>query len=319
MFHGNVSPEIAQGLLELGKRIAAAKIPPSALDKSITLATWNVRDFGKGNRLDASLHYIAEVIGQFDLVAVVEVRENLGDLEKVMGYLGPYWRAVFSDAVTDDAGNYERVAYLYDKRAVTFTGLAAEATPPRVREGTEYVSAINWWRPPYMASFRAGNFDFVLLTAHIRWGKSGAERLGELQLMADWVAARAKSKYIEDKDILVMGDFNIPSLASPLYKALTSRDLMMPAALAGVHGTDLAKNKRYDQILHYSATPQVTFSTNGGALDFAAGGWEGLYPGPTTKPVDYTHQMSDHLPLWIEVWTDLQEQQLHQILNRSKE
>ena len=38
MHHGDVSPEIAQGLLALKKRIDAAKIPSSKLDQTIHVA-----------------------------------------------------------------------------------------------------------------------------------------------------------------------------------------------------------------------------------------------------------------------------------------
>ena len=33
-------------------------------------------------------------------------------------------------------------------------------------------------------------------------------------------------------DLIVMGDFNIPSTRSPLFKAITSKGLMVPTALA---------------------------------------------------------------------------------------
>ena len=50
MHHGDVSPETAQGLLALKKRIAAAKIPPSQFDETIPVAVWNLREFGKVHR-----------------------------------------------------------------------------------------------------------------------------------------------------------------------------------------------------------------------------------------------------------------------------
>ena len=75
--HGSVSPEIAQGLLALKKRIAAAKIPPPKLDETINVAVWNVREFGKSRRSEAAVHFIAEILGQFDLV---ELRDDLTDL-----------------------------------------------------------------------------------------------------------------------------------------------------------------------------------------------------------------------------------------------
>ena len=105
MFHGNVSLEIAQGLKALRGRIEAAKIPSSKLDETLNIATWNIREFGKKRRSEAAIHYIAEVIGQFDLVGIVELRENLQDLQRLLPILGPYWDEVYSDAIPDPVGN----------------------------------------------------------------------------------------------------------------------------------------------------------------------------------------------------------------------
>src|SRR3990172_6352213 len=139
MDHGNISQEIAKGLLALQKRIKDAKVPPSKLDESLNIATWNIREFGKKRRTEAAVHYIAEIIGQFDLVGMVELRDNLDDLARVLKILGPYWRAVYSDMIPDAGGNRERVAYVYDKRAATFNGLAAEAAAPRKKKGLEHL------------------------------------------------------------------------------------------------------------------------------------------------------------------------------------
>ena len=103
MFHGKVSKDIAQGLVELQKRISQAGIPSSKLDESINVATWNIRDFGKKKRSEAAVHYIAEILGQFDLIGIVELRDDLGDLKRVLDILGPYWRAVYSDMIKDGA------------------------------------------------------------------------------------------------------------------------------------------------------------------------------------------------------------------------
>ena len=314
MHHGPVSPAIAKGLKVLHQRIAAAGIPSSKLDESITLATWNIREFGKKKRTEAAVHYLAEILGLFDLISVVELRDNLGDLNRVLTILGPYWRVVYSDSIPDDGGNGERLAFVYDKRAVTFTGFAAEANPPRVKEGEEYLSEITWWRSPYMASFRAGNFDFVVLSTHIRWGSSEASRVKELTLLADWVEARRAEPTFADKDMLVMGDFNIPSRKSPLFKAITRNGtgLGIPSKLLGLtFGTDLKKVKHYDQILHYPTFPE-NFSNAGGVLDFYAGDSEPLFPGMSKEK--FTYQMSDHLPLWIQINTDIDGQLLDQII-----
>jgi endonuclease/exonuclease/phosphatase family metal-dependent hydrolase len=298
------------------KRIDKAKIPSSKLDETLNLATWNIRDFGKKPRLKASIHYIAEILGQFDLIAVTEVRRNLTDLAKVLNILGPYWKAVYSDYILDPGGNRERMAYIYDKRAVTFTGLAAEADAPRKKDKKtgEYLPQFSWWRSPYIASFKAGNFDFVLVTAHIRWGNGKKARIQPLKLLAEWIDSRRGDEYGVDKDIIVMGDFNIPKVDDKLFKAITSKGLRIPKKLRGIkHGSNLKKDKRYDQILHYPVHTKC-FTNNAGVLDFYTAGIAKLYPGLQLTKTKFTYELSDHLPLWVQLNTDIDGEELDQII-----
>jgi endonuclease/exonuclease/phosphatase family metal-dependent hydrolase len=314
MHHGKVSKDIARGLLALKQRIAAAKIPPAKLDETLNIATWNIREFGKKRRTEAAIHYLAEILGQFDLVGLVELRDDLTDLGRVLQVLGPYWRAVYSDMIPDAGGNRERLGFIYDKRAVTFNGLAAEANEPRAKKGFEYLPESSFWRSPYMASFKSGNFDFVVLTTHIRWGDSVVARRSEIERLADWIEAKRLEKTSEDKDLIVMGDFNIPSRTDALFKAITKHGLQVPKALLGAHGTNLEKDKRYDQILHYAIYPE-NFSNAGGELDFYLDEARitELFPAGLTKEA-FTYQLSDHLPLWMQLRTDIDGQKLEQII-----
>jgi endonuclease/exonuclease/phosphatase family metal-dependent hydrolase len=315
MFHGKVSEDIATGLLALRKRIEAANIPSSKLDETLNVATWNIREFGKTPRREAAIHYIAEILGQFDLIGLVELRDDLTDLGRVLRILGPYWRAVYSDMIPDPGGNRERIAYLYDQRAVVFNGLAAQANEPRVKKGTEYLAEISWWRRPYLASFQAGNFDFVVFTTHVRWGDSEDARVRELETLADWIEAKRKEKTAVDKDLIVMGDFNIPARGDRFFKAITKHGLQIPKGLLGVaHGSNLEKNKRYDQMLHYPVYPE-SFCKAGGVLDFFVNeaGIAELFPAGMTKE-KFTYQLSDHLPLWIQIGTDIDGQELAQLI-----
>ena len=319
MHHGKVSKKIAAGLKVLKKRIDKAEIPSSKLDESLNLATWNIREFGKKARKEISLHYIAEILGQFDLIAVIEVRDNLADLKAVLRILGPYWRAVFSDFIPDHGGNRERVAYVYDKRMVAFTGLAAEADAPRKKDPNtgEYVSKFSWWRSPYIASFTAGSFDFVLISVHIRWGSGKKARVKPLKLLGDWVEDRRKEKHGVDKDLILLGDFNIPKVDDELFRAITSKGLRIPKVLRGKHGSNLAKNKRYDQILFYEKNTK-SFTDKGGVLDFYTGGIKKLYPGMNLSKRAFTDELSDHLPLWVQLDTDIEGEKLDQLLNPGK-
>ena len=313
MNHGTISPEIAKGLKAIRSRIAKAKIPSSKLDETLNIATWNIREFGKKARSEAAIHYIAEILDQFDLVSIAELRDNLGDLEKVLSILGPYWRVIYSDALADDGGNDERIGFVYDKRAVAFTGFAAAADAPRTKVGDLYLPQFDWWREPFMASFSAGNFDFVLLAAHAQWG-TPAGRTAELKSLAEWVDLKKKEKTCEDKDLIVVGDFNIETPAQ--LAALTSKGLQMPTALKGkAYGTNLAQDKRYDQILHYPDYPQ-NFSNQAGVLDFYTGGTKDMFP--DLDKAAFTFQLSDHLPLWMQINTDIEGEQLDEIIRAGK-
>jgi len=243
------------------------------------------------------------------------VGANLKPLARVLELLGPFWRVVYSDSIPDRGGNNERIAYVYDKRAVAFTGLAAEADLPRRKnKDGEWVSKYSWWRSPYLASFRAGNFDFVVLCAHIRWGNSDPGRIRALKLLAQWVHDRRKSPNCVDQDIIVLGDFNVPKIGDKFHKALTSKGLTLASALAAVKlGSNLEMTAKYDQILHYP-THAKRFTQNAGVLDFHTGGINKLFPGKKLTEKRYTYQMSDHLPLWVEIDTYIDDARLDQII-----
>jgi hypothetical protein len=324
--HGDVSPQLAQGLLELKQRIEAAKIPPSKLDETINIAIWNIREFGKVRRTEAAIHYIAEILGQFDLIGLVELRNNLADLGRVLPILGPSWDVVYSDWMDDSGGNKERVAFLFDTRAVTFNGLAAEIDAPRASDATEYLTKQSFWRAPYMCSFRAGNFDFIVIATHTRWGDSIKGRAAELQMLADWIDSRFKDKFVEDHDLIVMGDFNVPKIGDSLFKALTSSGLQAPDSLIElkvgdkvVGGSNLNKDARYDQILHLPSVKK-RFGNAGGTLDFfdSASKIKALFPDKDYTVQQFSFQISDHFPVWVQIKTDIDGERFTQIIQDNR-
>jgi Endonuclease/Exonuclease/phosphatase family len=112
---------IAQG--QLGK----------ATDKSVRIATWNLREFGgtkSGGRGHETLCYIAEIIAHFDVVALQEVRGNLTALRELLALLGPDWEHIATDVTDGDAGNGERMVFLFNRNKAHFTNIAGELTLP---------------------------------------------------------------------------------------------------------------------------------------------------------------------------------------------
>ena len=316
MDHSKLHLDELKGLKLLRKRIDEANIPSSKLDESINLATWNIRHWGQKRRKKCSLHYIAEILHQFDLISVVELRRNVTELKYVLDLLGDYWDVVFSDYIPDSGGNKERIAYIFDSRAVQFTGMAAETDGPRKKNRNTgvYEPVFSWWRKPYMASFKAGSFDFVALSVHLQWGTI-AGRTRELEELAKWVKSFLKDEYRVDRDVILMGDFNIDSFESDLYKAISQYGLRAPDAIVqSSFGSNLAANKRYDQILHHPAQTGSVFTDHGGVLDFYKNSYKSIPPYKDLSKTEFTYELSDHLPLWVQLKTDIADEELDQLI-----
>ena len=113
---------------------ARGKVPPKDLGRTLLLATWNIRDFGRGGgrgygeRSLESLMYIAQVISSFDLVAVQEVNADMDLFRRVLRILGRDWDFIATDVTEGASGNGERMAFVYDRRKVRFRGIAGEIT-----------------------------------------------------------------------------------------------------------------------------------------------------------------------------------------------
>lgn len=321
MDHSSLKIDELKALKLIRNRIKLAEIPSSVVDKTVNIATWNIRHWGQKKRKKCSLHYIAEILQQFDLISVVELRRNVSELKYVLNLLGEYWSAIYSDYIPDAGGNKERIAYIYDTRSVQFTGMSAETDGPRKKNKTTgiYEPTFSWWRKPYMASFKAGSFDFVILSVHLQWGTRGG-RKNELEELAKWVREYLKDEYRVDRDIILMGDFNIDSYESELYKSISKYGLKAPdAIIQSKFGSNLATNKRYDQILHHPQQTGSVFTDKGGILDFYKNNYKSLVPYKDMTKTKFTYELSDHLPLWIQLDIDTADERLEAlILKKSK-
>ena len=109
---------------------------------------------------------------------------------------------------------------------------------------------------------------------------------------------------------MLVGDFNIPSRRSSAFKALTKHSLQAPRGMIG-QGTNLREDKSYDQIVH-SPTREGRFTDKGGVIRFYETTHEEVFEGLSLH--EFTHQLSDHLPLWIEVDSWIEGEQLDAVI-----
>lgn len=309
----------------------AQDVTPKNVHQSFHLASWNIRDFGghrlnPSPRLPESLLYIAEVISAFDLVAVQEVNEDMTEFQKVMRLLGPHWNYI----VTDQSGNMERLAFVYDTRKILFRHVAGEIVLPAKR-GKE---PIQFNRTPFLVAFQAGWFKFNVCTVHIYYGSASdtAPRKREIADIAAFFTERQKK---DGESYILLGDFNILNPKDPTMAALLGAGFEVPPDLR--KPTALASANYYDQI---------ALRTQEGVVEIADAGsfqWQNYVfrdeaDYEVYKPLMATEtkrgtpaktdaaayrkwrtwQMSDHLPLWAEIKMDFTEPYLESLKTGAK-
>jgi exonuclease III len=311
-----------------------AEIPSKTYSETLLLATWNIREFG-GNRQEESLHYLAEIASRFDLIAIQEVSADLAGLQKLLYLMGRNWDYIVTDSTEGAAGGNERIAFVYDTDKISFQKMAGEIVLP---EDMLIVDKHQIARTPFCVAFQAGWFKFVLTSVHIYFGTESGEkykrRVAEIAKLAEFLSKRAIK---EDKNYILLGDFNITDTQSDTMKALTDSGFIVPEELQK-HPSNIMKTKHYDQIAFkvkedtnmriFNKTQQKagTFSFYDVVFkDDEMPMYRHLFSPKNTegktdeKIADYyqdkwrTFQMSDHLPLWVELKVDFSNQYLESL------
>jgi exonuclease III len=338
--------EISSRLLKLKQALQDAKVPTKTVSGTLLLATWNLREFESpsyGGRLEDAYYYIAEIISHFDIVAVQEVRGDLEGLKKLMKILGYGWSYIVSDVTEGRAGNDERMAYIFDNGKVRFTNMAGEIVLP---PGKGKKPTAQFARTPYLVSFQSGWFKFNLCTAHAYYGTGAPgmkQRIEEIKQMAEFLKKRAtkEAKKVQTRwelyNYVLLGDFNIINREDKTYDALTKGTgfVIHEGVLKNnLKGTNVKMDKYYDQIAFFKRKSVVEMGEGAGVFDFfnhvfTDADLDYFMPeleklkktGKTkVKKLDLayykkwrTYQMSDHLPLWVELKIDFSNQYLEEI------
>jgi endonuclease/exonuclease/phosphatase family metal-dependent hydrolase len=335
-------------LLALRQALTADQgAPPPRAMGTLLLATWNLREFDSatwGARVEESYAYIAEIVARFDLVAVQEVRADLKALDRLHFRLGPHWSYLVSDITEGRAGNQERLAFLYDTRKVKFLGIAGELVLPPVESGKQSVPAKQVVRTPLMAAFQVGWTKFVLTTVHILYGDKTAApvaRTEEISQVARFLRKRTEEPTEPIRNFIVLGDFNIFQSSDATMRALIDDgDFSIPEGVQAIPGSNVPKDKKYDQIAYRARQGRFEATGKAGVFDYynhvlTAADAQVYRPyidtyikerheagkkSPKTPTTDKTrtsqfmtwrtYQMSDHLPLWTEFRVDFSDEYL---------
>jgi endonuclease/exonuclease/phosphatase family metal-dependent hydrolase len=311
-------PDLALEVQAMSK-VLDAQIPGKQLDRNLLIGTWNLREFGgvtpkwlseKGDtpqRDMFSIRAIAEVVSRFDVMAIQEVQENIEALRMLIRALGHHWGLILTDAVKSQAGDRERLAFVFDARRVRPSGLACELVVPdeQLAQGVAPDALKQQFaKTPYGVAFRSESQTFILVTLHIKFGAAGdpAARRPELKAIAKWMRDWADDTADElNQNLMCLGDFNIDRKDDENFKAFTSEGLTVPDKLMGLPRTlPTTSNKPtfFDQIAWFTedGRAKLTLDYSGEAGTFK---WDDFLFTDLDRTAK-SFRISDHYPLWCE-------------------
>ncbi len=312
------------------RRVVVESVPSRRLHGNLLVASWCLNKLGAVPVLPESLFYMAQVVSAFDVVAFQEIHRDLGDFDRLLTILGPEWGYAITDITEGRRGNLERFAIVYYRPRVASRNISGEVVLPddRLVDGRQFA------RKPLLGSFRAGEFPFRLCTAHVTFG-GGAGPAGAKEGLAECAAlaehlARVSSR--EGETIVLAGNFQIRAPDSPAVAAFTERGFEIPPdtihpsvvdpnrGVASGYCSDLVGFRRQPQ----TGSPAWRVRQSGVLNPFQSvyrEEDETLYsheqlasilpPGSAgaDRPRFFqrqwrTRQLSDHLPIWVELDLD---------------
>ncbi len=197
-------------------------------------------------------------------------------------------------------------------------------------------------RTPFLLSFQSGWLKINLCTVHIYYGSESnvnklEQRRSEIEKLTEALANKAKSEFKLDKESFlgVLGDFNIVGKDHATMEALESNGFEIPEALKNIPGSNVKRDKAYDQIAFWKPSRVTDYArlkiVGANTFDFFEhiyraqdeaeyrardANENGLKPG-TSFNTWRTYKMSDHLPMWVELQTDFSEEYFDKIIDET--
>lgn len=258
----------------------------------IRIASFNAKRLGHGFK-DYPL--TARVLSSYDLVALQEVMTDSGvenlvnELEKLDSVNPTDWKYEISEPV--GRGSYkEHYAYVWKSDMVSLTANSSYLVDDEPED--------HFIREPYVSTFKAGKFDFTMISSHLIWGDSKAQRREEAKALAA-VYGQVQDNDPNENDVILVGDFNLPPTDKgwkEIKKIEGMSWLIKPPAKTTI-GTKKISSL-YDNIWFQSGY-LTEFTGNSGTYEFMHDliDDENVYEAARSL-------VSDHVPVWGEFSTE---------------
>jgi len=253
----------------------------------IRVAFWNVRSLSSTSRDADEIREIAQVMSQYDVVAVAEVDDTtvIASIVEVLGRGDVPWSGVTSARVGNSPSSSEHYGFVYREDRV-----ALESS--RVLPELTLASGAPFGREPFAGWFRAEALDFALLAVHVTWGSDEEARVDEIRALGPYAELVAD----EEPDVVVAGDLNRDADDSESLGWLAETYRLATTTRADV-ATKVDSPRTYSHILLSPASAE-DYSGDHGVDMFDQ--W--LYEGDAERA---SLRASDHRPVWVALRTDV--------------
>ena len=252
---------------------------------TITIASFNIQVFGKSKAGKPEvMDIITDIITQFDIVAIQEIRDKSGTaivkLENLLDATGTDYNIIIGPRLGRTSSK-EQYAFIYNTNTIEAVG-----KPYTYDDSAKDI----FHREPYIARFQAknGNFDVTLITIHTDPDTATEEILALHEVII-------QSKQLTgEPDIIALGDYNADcTYHRESNKGQLSEDKYI-WAIQDSADTNLAKaDCTYDRIIMTKSTTSQDYT-----------GKSGVYRFDTIHNLiyDQAKRISDHYPVYAEFY-----------------
>jgi endonuclease/exonuclease/phosphatase family metal-dependent hydrolase len=317
-------------------------IPSKKVDQNLLLASWNIKNFGTlKKRTSESIYYIAEIINAFDIIAIQEINRDITDFKKVLKLLGSHWKHTISDVTEGDNGNDERFGFIYDSRRVNLSGLSGEIViPPEILKEHSIISQLK--RTPTFTGFESGWHKFSIVSVHFHPGDDNNAigepsdkeiRKEEVRLLTEVLKMKLDSVSYNERNTIVLGDTNLYENDTDIVQLFSDIEFRESSGLQSKF-TNTSLNQIYDRIFlrvsdYFKLNKNENGLEKGGVFNLfkyvyqntpeVIAIYKNLMLAHKENPLTLTNdakfksyfnsywkrnQVSDHLPVWIEIDAD---------------
>ena len=191
---------------QIGKRISAEKAGP-AQGPTFRILSWNVQVFGKGmkpKRKEAYQKLLEHSFSNNRNVRVLAIQEVVNaDMARYIDGMMPGPDNRWEPSMDDSKDSQDNLFFVRND-------VAMDCDHPLFSGSGSREKSLH---PARVAHMRAGDFDYTIITLHLTFGHGspdGSRR--ELRHVLDW-AQQYLRKSDSDPDLIIVGDFNLPTAA----------------------------------------------------------------------------------------------------------